>query len=118
LSYSWAFVTGFHIGVLQICDRELALSGSHRQSAQTCGFRLSSHEVGVLQRLSGRALAQVVDGAKRDDEAGASIDRVGKKSEVGSCSPAGVRTSAGLHSRQPDERLVRIERSGGVMQLL
>src|SRR5688500_19578816 len=68
--------------------------GPQRQPGQAGGLGLAEHQVGILQRLRRRALAEVVDGAERDHEAGARIHGVGKEREVRSGRPARVRAVA------------------------
>jgi hypothetical protein len=59
-----------------------AASGPEGQTAQAGGLGLAGDEVGVLQRLGGGALAEVVHGAQRDREPRARIHRVREVAEV------------------------------------
>ena len=57
-------------------------SSPHRQCGKTRSFVLPGHEVRVLHRLAGCALAEVVDRRQRDGEPGRFVHRVGEERKI------------------------------------
>src|SRR5215210_1527119 len=51
-------------------------------SAQAGSFFQAAHQVGILHGLAGCAFAEVIDGAKRDDNSSLGVGGVGDESEI------------------------------------
>src|SRR5258706_15930674 len=108
---------------VSVCARLLATGlinrlRPDRQAGQAGGLRLAGDQVRVLQRLSRRALAQIVDRADCNDETGARIHRIRQERQIRSGDPSRLRAPSLFRHSDLDEGLAAITRLRGLGELL